>query len=102
MEFRRRSSVPGNGESSRDDDGAARPDGVARPAGIGVPAADRGFEDEALSFIDSLYGTALKLTRRGADADDLVQLAAGTCGDDATPSCAAIVNSSAPENSASP
>ena len=68
MEFRRRSSVPGNGEPSRDDDGAARPDGVARPAGIGVPAADRGFEDEALSFIDSLYGTALKLTRRGAAA----------------------------------
>ena len=37
-------------------------------------AADRdGFETEALSYIDSLYGTALRLTRRGADAEDLVQ-----------------------------
>ena len=28
---------------------------------------------EALSYIDSLYGTALRLTRRPADAEDLVQ-----------------------------
>ena len=32
-----------------------------------------GFEQEALSYIDSLYGTALRLTRRAADAEDLVQ-----------------------------
>jgi RNA polymerase sigma-70 factor, ECF subfamily len=43
------------------------------------PPADRdadhggGFVEEALSYIDSLYGTALRLTRRPADADDLVQ-----------------------------
>src|SRR4026209_1723065 len=32
-----------------------------------------GFAREALSYIDSLYGTALRLTRRPADAEDLVQ-----------------------------
>jgi RNA polymerase sigma-70 factor (ECF subfamily) len=31
------------------------------------------FAREALSYVDSLYGTALRLTRRPADADDLVQ-----------------------------
>jgi RNA polymerase sigma-70 factor, ECF subfamily len=40
-----------------------------------VPGADREdeFAREALTYIDSLYGTALRLTRRPADADDLVQ-----------------------------
>jgi RNA polymerase sigma-70 factor (ECF subfamily) len=32
-----------------------------------------GFETDALSHIDSLYGTALRLTRNEADAQDLVQ-----------------------------
>ena len=32
-----------------------------------------GFETEALSFLDNLYGTALRLTRNEADAQDLVQ-----------------------------
>jgi RNA polymerase sigma-70 factor (ECF subfamily) len=32
-----------------------------------------GFAREALSYVDSLYGTALRLTRRPADAEDLVQ-----------------------------
>jgi RNA polymerase sigma-70 factor (ECF subfamily) len=31
------------------------------------------FAAEALSYIDSLYGTAMRLTRRPADAEDLVQ-----------------------------
>jgi RNA polymerase sigma-70 factor (ECF subfamily) len=35
--------------------------------------ADAAFVEEALSHIDSLYGTALRLTRRAADAEDLVQ-----------------------------
>jgi RNA polymerase sigma-70 factor (ECF subfamily) len=35
--------------------------------------ADDGFAREALSYLDSLYGTALRLTRRPADAEDLVQ-----------------------------
>ncbi len=40
-----------------------------RPA----PGADDPFTEEALSYVDSLYGTALRLTRRPADAEDLVQ-----------------------------
>jgi RNA polymerase sigma-70 factor (ECF subfamily) len=31
------------------------------------------FEREALTYLDGLYGTALRLTRRPADAEDLVQ-----------------------------
>jgi RNA polymerase sigma-70 factor (ECF subfamily) len=40
-----------------------------------TPATEGGdaFAAEALSYIDSLYGTALRLTRRGPDAEDLVQ-----------------------------
>jgi RNA polymerase sigma-70 factor, ECF subfamily len=34
---------------------------------------DRAFADEALSYLDALYGTALRLTRRPQDAEDLVQ-----------------------------
>jgi RNA polymerase sigma-70 factor (ECF subfamily) len=54
MALRRRSSPAASG-SSRDED------------------ADGGFAREALSYIDGLYGTALRLTRRPADAEDLVQ-----------------------------
>src|SRR5687768_5017109 len=44
------------------------------PASSSGPGdADGGFAREALSHLDSLYGTALRLTRSGADADDLVQ-----------------------------
>jgi RNA polymerase sigma-70 factor (ECF subfamily) len=41
--------------------------------GAGDNAEDRAFSDEALSYIDALYGTALRLTRRPQDAEDLVQ-----------------------------
>src|ERR671935_1489281 len=34
---------------------------------------DAQFAQEALSHLDSLYGTALRLTRRTQDAEDLVQ-----------------------------
>lgn len=40
--------------------------------GSGVEASDW-FATEALSHLDSLYGTALRLTRKAADAEDLVQ-----------------------------
>jgi RNA polymerase sigma-70 factor (ECF subfamily) len=36
-------------------------------------SADEAFTAEALSYIDSLYGTAMRLTRRPAEAEDLVQ-----------------------------
>jgi len=38
-----------------------------------VEGGDDAFTQEALSHVDSLYGTALRLTRRAADAEDLVQ-----------------------------
>jgi RNA polymerase sigma-70 factor (ECF subfamily) len=49
-----------------------------RPPPPDAPAPDAaangdGFAEEALSYVDSLYGTALRLTRRPADAEDLVQ-----------------------------
>ena len=41
--------------------------------GAGGSGEDRAFADDALSYIDGLYGTALRLTRRPQDAEDLVQ-----------------------------
>ena len=43
------------------------------PTADPVPDAEDVFAREALSHVDSLYGTALRLTRRPADAEDLVQ-----------------------------
>jgi RNA polymerase sigma-70 factor (ECF subfamily) len=47
----------------------------ATPAtsGPAVPGRNTAFETEALEWIDSLYRTALRLTRSPADAEDLVQ-----------------------------
>src|SRR5215216_5166984 len=63
MAFRRRSSAPSgtpiSGPPAVPDEGRA--------------AAGDTFAEEALGYIDSLYGTALRLTRRAADAEDLVQ-----------------------------
>src|SRR6516165_1804411 len=39
----------------------------------GLRALSSAFEAEALAFLDSLYRTALRLTRAPADAEDLVQ-----------------------------
>jgi RNA polymerase sigma-70 factor (ECF subfamily) len=45
-----------------------------RPSDSATDAEESdGFAREALSHVDSLYGTALRLTRRPADAEDLVQ-----------------------------
>ena len=52
------------------------PSSEPRPAADEVreaSGADEAFTREALSYVDSLYGTALRLTRRSADAEDLVQ-----------------------------
>src|SRR5512145_600386 len=43
------------------------------PLGPDAQDAADPFTTEALSYVDSLYGTALRLTRRPADAEDLVQ-----------------------------
>jgi RNA polymerase sigma-70 factor (ECF subfamily) len=53
-------------------DRAARPSGSSQPGNDGLEESDP-FASEALSYIDSLYGTALRLTRRNQDAEDLVQ-----------------------------
>src|SRR4249919_2163772 len=39
----------------------------------GLTVVSPAFEAEALAFLDSLYRTALRLTRQPADAEDLVQ-----------------------------
>jgi RNA polymerase sigma-70 factor (ECF subfamily) len=44
-----------------------------RAPGALPPAEDAQFAQEALLHLDSLYGTALRLTRRPQDAEDLVQ-----------------------------
>ena len=51
------------GRRTSRDDAASAQAGTARP----------GFEADALSHLDSLYGTALRLVRNEADAQDLVQ-----------------------------
>jgi RNA polymerase sigma-70 factor, ECF subfamily len=56
MVFGRRPSPTGSGSS-----------------GAGGADYDSAFADEALSYIDGLYGTALRLTRKPQDAEDLVQ-----------------------------
>jgi RNA polymerase sigma-70 factor, ECF subfamily len=65
MVFRRRatsSAPPADSPPAEDAAGAGQSEG-----------RDEGFAAEALSYVDSLYGTALRLTRRAADAEDLVQ-----------------------------
>jgi RNA polymerase sigma-70 factor (ECF subfamily) len=70
MVFRRRPSRPDSASRAWSSDGRA----PARSAGS-APAADPDdeFSRDALSHIDSLYAMGLRLTRRPADAEDLVQ-----------------------------
>ncbi|WP_373994277.1 sigma-70 family RNA polymerase sigma factor [Demequina sp. NBRC 110052] len=47
---------------------------VRAPLGSGTMTdTDFDFETEALSYMDQLYAAALRMTRHGADAEDLVQ-----------------------------
>jgi RNA polymerase sigma-70 factor, ECF subfamily len=62
MVFRRRSPRPANHP----------PEEGSVPGRVEASDADT-FASDALSYLDSLYGTALRLTRRPADAEDLVQ-----------------------------
>jgi RNA polymerase sigma-70 factor, ECF subfamily len=52
---------------------AGGPDRDDRDDRDGRERRDQGIEAEALTYLDSLYGTAVRLTRRQADAEDLVQ-----------------------------
>ncbi|MEO8075931.1 MAG: sigma-70 family RNA polymerase sigma factor [Acidobacteriota bacterium] len=65
----RRPRAPTSGGPEGGNDSARAPAAEVRTAD---PAADA-FTREALSYIDNLYGTAVRLTRRPADAEDLVQ-----------------------------
>ena len=69
MVFGRRSKVPDPKSPGNPEAGVRGEDRAASEAS----AADREFSSEALSYIDALYGTALRLTRRPQDAEDLVQ-----------------------------
>jgi len=70
MVLRRRSTTPPDRPGGNRFD--REPAGPGRPAKDGDGGADA-FASEALSYLDSLYGTAMRLTRRPADAEDLVQ-----------------------------
>jgi RNA polymerase sigma-70 factor (ECF subfamily) len=65
MVFRRRPPTPVSPRGT-----PADPARAPRPVDADI---DERFAGEALSHVDSLYGTALRLTRRPADAEDLVQ-----------------------------
>src|SRR3954447_11331468 len=72
MVFRRRpfalasdpAPVAGAGEVAAD---------VVRSGQASTRGGDDAFTADALSYVDSLYGTALRVTRRPQDAEDLVQ-----------------------------
>lgn len=53
---------------------SGRPPAVSsQPGSAAGDSSSDAFVRDALSYIDSLYGTALRLTRRPQDAEDLVQ-----------------------------
>jgi RNA polymerase sigma-70 factor (ECF subfamily) len=70
MVFRRR--APTSARQQAGNSSALAPAGGMAEVTARDPADDA-FAAEALTHIDSLYGTALRLTRRSADAEDLVQ-----------------------------
>ena len=62
-------------KSAAANDGKARaPKAKAKPKPKGTdPEKQRRFEEQAMPFLGQLYGTALRLTRNPADADEVVQ-----------------------------
>lgn len=72
MAFRRRPSSPASGPSGVSEAVLVAPKPVT-PKPAEQAEAEAEFAAEALSYVDSLYGTALRLTRRPQDAEDLVQ-----------------------------
>lgn len=66
MVFRRRSPAPAGPGAGPPATGGPGAEGGARPD-------DDGFAADALTHLDSLYGMAMRLTRRPSDAEDLVQ-----------------------------
>ena len=66
MVFGRRSKIA-------DPKSPGTPEAGVRGEDRAVSGADEPFSSEALSYIDALYGTALRLTRKPQDAEDLVQ-----------------------------
>jgi RNA polymerase sigma-70 factor, ECF subfamily len=83
MVFRRRSNPAAPGARAASDDRQSTPNAaenrafesgaVSDRAFEPSAVSDRAFEKEALSYLDALYGTALRLTRKPQDAEDLVQ-----------------------------
>ena len=77
MVFRRRQSPPESGAGFSASEWSAGGGPASGPGGAQGGATTGGdgdsFAADALSYVDSLYGTALRLTRRAADAEDLVQ-----------------------------
>jgi RNA polymerase sigma-70 factor (ECF subfamily) len=72
MVFRRRPfSAGGSAPPAAGAGGGAA--GLDGGAGARSGNGEDAFATEALSYVDSLYGTALRLTRRPQDAEDLVQ-----------------------------
>jgi RNA polymerase sigma-70 factor (ECF subfamily) len=58
---------------SADPQSPAAGDGAAGPLSATDAQLASIFESEALAYLDQLYGTALRMTRNPADAEDLVQ-----------------------------
>ena len=68
---------PSTPETARGAEGAVEPTGDAvggaSAEGASAEDASRQFEEQALPFMDQLYGAAMRMTRNPADAADLVQ-----------------------------
>src|SRR6476620_9464162 len=73
MVFRRRPFALASDTPRAAGAGAVAAGGVVTPGADAISAGEDAFTADALAYVDSLYGTALRLTRRPQDAEDLVQ-----------------------------